>query len=78
MMLRLITMALLALGLTGCLKVPLHQGNVLSPAIVDSISIGDTRFEVESKLGDPILEDTLHPHRALYVEDYEDESSGER
>ena len=78
MMLRLIAMAFLVLALSGCLKTPLHQGNVLSPALVDSIDIGDTRFEVESRLGEPILEDTLHPRRALYVEDYEDETSGER
>ncbi len=73
---------MLALGLlllpAACITPPVHQGNVLDVAKIQQIHEGDSRFEVESVLGEPILRDSLHPHRANYVEDFEDPDSGER
>lgn len=64
--------------LPGCLKHPIHQGNVLNPDAVFRIGEGDTRFEVESLLGEPILKNTLHPNRVTYIEDFEDPETGKR
>ena len=69
---------MLLFSLGGCLRPPLHQGNVLDEKLVQSIQVGDTRLEVESRLGEPILQDALHPRRALYVEDFEDKEHGRR
>ncbi|RMH59622.1 MAG: outer membrane protein assembly factor BamE, partial [Zetaproteobacteria bacterium] len=55
---------------------PIHQGNVLDEDKVRQIHVGESRFEVESLLGEPILEDALHPNTASYVEDFEDPATG--
>jgi len=60
----------LLLMLGGCMHHVIHQGNVLKPALVDAIQEGDSRFHVESVLGSPVLNDVLHPNRAVYVEWY--------
>jgi outer membrane protein assembly factor BamE (lipoprotein component of BamABCDE complex) len=64
--------------LSACLQHPLHQGNDLDPEIVGQIREGDTRFRVEKLLGSPVLLDTLHPHRAIYIEDFADPATGEK
>lgn len=68
--------ALLLLG--GCLKYVMQQGNVLKPELVTQIAAGDSRFRVQTLLGTPVLQDTLHPHRAIYIEDYYDPDSGKK
>ncbi len=68
---------MVGLSLSGCLKTPVQQGNVLHSKQVEAISVGDTRFRVETLLGTPVLKDILHPNRAVYVESYEDEATGE-
>jgi len=68
----------LLLLVASCMSVPIHQGNVLDEDKIRQIQVGDSRFEVESLLGDPVLEDSLHPNQASYVEDFEDPETGER
>lgn len=68
--------ALLLLG--GCLTHVTQQGNVLKPSLATQIDVGDSRFHVEDLLGTPVLQDTLHPHRAIYIDDYYDPDSGEK
>jgi outer membrane protein assembly factor BamE (lipoprotein component of BamABCDE complex) len=76
--LRLARFALpLLLTLGGCMHHVIHQGNVLKPALVDAIQEGDSRFHVESVLGSPVLNDVLHPNRAVYVEWYKNPETGQ-
>ncbi len=70
-------LALVGLLLAGCMHEPVHQGNVLKPGAVAAIHEGMTRFAVEQLLGTPVLKDALHPDRAVYVEYFEDEETGD-
>lgn len=73
---RLILLTAAGLLFSGCLRFPIHQGNVLKPELVFAIHEGDSRFRVESLLGTPVMRDVFHPNRALYVEDYVDPKTG--
>lgn len=64
----LITTALL---LGGCLYEPIHQGNRLQVEKVAQIDVGMTRFAVEQLLGSPMLDNTTHPQRVTYIEEFE-------
>ena len=68
--------ALIALLMSACLQVPVHQGNRLKSSELNQIKVGDSKFSIEQKLGSPALNNTLHPHRSTYYEEYEDEASG--
>lgn len=68
----------LVLLLAGCMQHVMHQGNVLKPDLVRQIGQGDTRFRVETLLGTPMLQGSIHPHHVIYVEDYRDPDSGEK
>jgi len=68
--------ALLSLLLTGCLHVPVHQGNRLGNNKANLISKGDTKFSIEQKLGAPVLNSVLHPNRITYFEQFEDKDTG--
>ncbi|MDQ6987562.1 MAG: outer membrane protein assembly factor BamE [Mariprofundaceae bacterium] len=70
-----IAAAIILLPLASCLQFPTHQGNVLKPAKLADIRVDDSRFHVESVLGTPVLKDDLHPNRAIYVEDYNNEET---
>ena len=63
-------------ALAGCMKEPVHQGNVLKEGDISQIQVGDSKFHVESVLGFPILKSALHPNRVDYVEEYDDKKSG--
>jgi len=65
------------LSFSACMKYVTHQGNVLDPNKVFQIREGDSEFHVETLLGKPVLKDTLHPDRAIYVEDYRNPDTGE-
>jgi len=69
--------AVLAALLSACLYEPIHQGNRIDPNEAYMIQEGDTKFRVEQALGTPVLTDVMHPDRASYVEQYEDEESGD-
>jgi len=64
--------------LFGCLPHPLHQGNDIDPFTVQQIHEGDTRFRVEKIMGTPVLTDTFHPHRSIYIEDVDDPETGKK
>ncbi len=70
-----IAVAIILLPLASCMHFVTHQGNVLKPAKLADIRVDDSRFHVESVLGTPVLKDDLHPNRAIYVEDYNDEKT---
>ncbi len=69
-------LALLTL-LSACVYEPVHQGNRINVDEARLIQEGDTKFRVEQALGTPVLKDSLHPHRATYIEQFEDEESGD-
>jgi len=69
--------ALIGLLMTACLQVPVHQGNRLKGNEINQIKVGDSKFSIEQKLGSPALNNTLHPNRSTYYEEFEDEESGE-
>ncbi len=62
--------------LTACLHEPIHQGNRLDGNNIYLITEGNTKFSIEQKLGSPSLNNTLHPNRVTYYEEFEDEESG--
>jgi outer membrane protein assembly factor BamE (lipoprotein component of BamABCDE complex) len=66
------------LALAGCMSHPIHQGNVMKADNVWAIQEGDTRFRVESLLGTPAIKDPLHPNRVHYVEEVDNDDSGEK
>lgn len=63
--------------LAACVYEPVHQGNRIKPENAWLIQKGDTKFRVEQTLGTPVLQDALHPNRATYIEQFEDEDSGD-
>lgn len=63
---------------TGCIKQKIHQGNVIDPDSIWIIQEGDTRFSIESEMGSPAIFDSAYPERALYIEDFYDEETGEK
>ncbi|MDQ6992123.1 MAG: outer membrane protein assembly factor BamE [Mariprofundus sp.] len=67
----------LSLLFTACTAEPIHQGNRLDINQITQLKQGDTRFHVEQLLGSPVLQDTLHPNRSVYYEEFKDDSSGE-
>ena len=69
---------LFSLTLTGCINKKIHQGNVIDPNSIWIIQEGDTRFTIESELGTPSVKDSAHPERALYIDYFFDEETGEQ
>ena len=63
--------------MSGCLQLPVHQGNVLQESKLLQIQNGDSKFRVESLLGSPVMKDTLYPNRATYIEYFEDPETGD-
>lgn len=74
----LLIAGLMLLPLSACMKVPTQQGNVLKPEMMSQISEGDSRFQVESLIGTPVLNDDLHPNRSIYMEIYNNPDTGEK
>jgi len=68
----------LAVALTGCINKKIHQGNVINPNSIWIVQEGDTRFTIESELGTPSVKDASHPERALYIDYFFDEETGEK
>lgn len=72
----MVTAVSTAILLTACLHEPIHQGNRLDGSKAYLITEGNTKFTIEQKLGSPALNNTLHPNRVTYYEEFEDEESG--
>lgn len=66
------------LPLGSCMHYVTRQGNVLNPAKLAQIQLQDSRFEVETTIGTPVLKDDLHPNRAIYMEQFNDPKSGKK
>lgn len=66
------------LPLSSCMKVVSQQGNVLKPEMLSQIQVQDSRYQVESLIGTPVLKDNLHPNRAIYMEQYDNPKTGEK
>lgn len=70
-------LAMATIMLAGCVHEPIHQGNRLDIDKISQVREGDTKFFVEQLLGTPMLGNALHPNRATYYEEFEDEQSGD-
>ncbi|MDX8387420.1 MAG: outer membrane protein assembly factor BamE [Ghiorsea sp.] len=75
---RLIIGIICLIFITGCIKKDIHQGNVIDPDSIWIIQKGDTRFAIEAEMGTPMIQDSSHPERALYIEYLENEEAGEK
>ena len=72
-----LAIGLMLLSLTGCISKKIHQGNHINPDSIWIIQEGDTRFAIESEMGTPMIKDEQHPEKALYIEQFFDEDTGE-
>jgi len=73
----LISGLVMLLPLAACYKVSTQQGNVLKAENLARIQLQDSRYQVESLIGTPVLRDDLHPERAIYVDEYNNPDTGE-
>ena len=55
------------LGLTGCYKVPVQQGNILKQEDIDEIKPGMTKQQVAIVLGTPTIADPFDQDRWDYI-----------
>ncbi len=65
-----ILLALLALATTGCgilYKQPIYQGNLIDPANVEQLAVGQTKQQVLALLGSPSIADPFHSQRWDYT-----------
>lgn len=65
-----ILLALLALATTGCgilYKQPIYQGNLIEPANVEQLAVGQTKQQVLALLGTPSIADPFHAQRWDYT-----------
>ncbi len=57
--------------LLGCVrKIPIEQGNVMTPEMVSQLHNGMTRAEAESVMGTPMVRNTFRENRVDYVYTY--------
>ncbi|MDX8403037.1 MAG: outer membrane protein assembly factor BamE [Mariprofundaceae bacterium] len=76
LILQLIVITLL-LSTTACRSYEIHQGNVMKNESIWSIQEGDSKFQVETLLGSPAMQDPLRPNRVRYVEDHRNSDTEE-
>ena len=58
------------LGLSACYRVPVPQGNELTPQLVARIKPGMSEYRVVSILGSPVLTNTFANNQIAYVYTY--------
>ncbi|MDQ6965844.1 MAG: outer membrane protein assembly factor BamE, partial [Mariprofundaceae bacterium] len=68
---------IMLLPLSACMKVTTQQGIVLNSGNLAQIQVQDSRYQVETLLGTPVLRDDLHPNRSIYVDEYNNPDTGE-
>lgn len=63
-----------SLALAGCSRLPykidVNQGNVISKASIEQLSLGMTKEEVQMTIGRSLLNDIFHRNRWDYVQYY--------
>jgi outer membrane protein assembly factor BamE len=64
---RLIALLCALLGLAGCFKPEIRQGNFLSDDKIALVKPGMTQAQVQFLLGPPMVRDPAHPERWDYV-----------
>lgn len=62
----------LSISLSACAWIdlerrPTQQGNIITDEQVYRLKVGQTRQQVRSIMGDPVLTDTFNPNRYNYV-----------
>ena len=65
---RLLVFVFLLIVLTGCIhKMPIEQGNILTPDMVKQLHTGMNFDEVKKIMGTPVLMNTFSNNRVDYV-----------
>ena len=73
-------LVLTGLWLSGCVsiyKADIHQGNILTPQLVETLKLGMNKQQVRFLLGTPSIADPFHPERWDYIYS-EQKGRGER
>ncbi len=65
------------LVLGACHNRVIQQGNVLKEDKLEQIKVGDSKFQVETLMGSPAINDALHPRHVYYIEQYENPETDE-
>lgn len=65
----LLFISLLVVSLTACTPytIPIEQGNILKPEMIEQLEIGMSKSQVEYVLGTPVIKDTFNTNRWDYV-----------
>lgn len=66
----LFSFGLIGIILTGCYRLDIQQGNMLSDEAVQSIHVGMTIDEVVNALGTPVLMNIYRDNKIIYVYTY--------
>jgi len=62
----------------ACNNRVIQQGNVLNKDKLEQIKVGDSKFQVETLMGTPAMNDALHPRHVYYIEQYENPETDEK
>ncbi|KMM74854.1 membrane protein [Xanthomonas sp. NCPPB 1128] len=66
----LLLVAVVALSTAGCgiiYKQPIYQGNLIKPAAVEQLKVGQSKQQVSALLGSPSIPDPFHAQRWDYT-----------
>lgn len=68
---KIISLILIGFTLSGCFfrihKMDVEQGNIISQQDVNRLRLGMTKYEVEEKMGHPVLVNVFSPNRFEYI-----------
>jgi outer membrane protein assembly factor BamE len=67
---QILILGLMGLALGGCIsiyKADVHQGNILTPQMLESLKLGMNKQQVRFLLGTPSIIDPFHPERWDYI-----------
>ncbi|WP_373091298.1 outer membrane protein assembly factor BamE [Zhongshania sp.] len=56
-----------SLEFPGVYRLPIDQGNIITPEMVDQLKVGMSRSQVEYIMGTPMVRDTFSPNRWDYI-----------
>ncbi|MDQ6975615.1 MAG: outer membrane protein assembly factor BamE [Mariprofundaceae bacterium] len=74
-MLKLWVLVSIVLMFSACHNRIIQQGNVLKTSKLAQIKVGDSKFQVETLMGSPAMNDPLHPRHVYYIEQYENQET---
>lgn len=64
---KLLTLSLLVIGLAGCYRIPVQQGNIMPDSAIQSVKVGMTRFQIEHLFGMPVMDSVFADNQEVFV-----------